>query len=244
MIELTVALPIYNSKKIAWLQLESLCRQDNIDFKWELIIIEEANEAFGELGIKPFIQRLQKAGCVSIKYCPLQYKISLSKKWKEIALLADDNSKTFVFCAADDYSEPTKLYTAHKAVKLGYDWVQYRYALMYDLVSKKHIKYDCNTIGRACGSIMACKTESARNLPELNLSKGVDSWLFKSINPEFIHTEKSDSWMGGFATDGMNNISLNRKLYYSKIEPPFEKTELHISNILTKENYTKLNSLL
>ena len=40
-IKFTVALPVYNSKKIAWISLESLIRQENIDFDWELIVYEE-----------------------------------------------------------------------------------------------------------------------------------------------------------------------------------------------------------
>jgi hypothetical protein len=40
-IKFTVALPIYNSKKIAWISLESLIRQENINFDWELIVYEE-----------------------------------------------------------------------------------------------------------------------------------------------------------------------------------------------------------
>ena len=39
--ELTVALPVYNSKKIAWMAIESLCSQINVDFNWELIVYEE-----------------------------------------------------------------------------------------------------------------------------------------------------------------------------------------------------------
>lgn len=49
MIELTVAMPLYNSKYIAWLAMESLCRQKNVTFDWELIVSEEQNdEMYGE----------------------------------------------------------------------------------------------------------------------------------------------------------------------------------------------------
>lgn len=40
-IKLTVALPVYNSKSIAWLAMESLCNQKGIDFDWEIVIAEE-----------------------------------------------------------------------------------------------------------------------------------------------------------------------------------------------------------
>jgi len=34
----TVALPVWNSEKITWLCLESLKRQLNVDFEWELVV--------------------------------------------------------------------------------------------------------------------------------------------------------------------------------------------------------------
>ena len=39
--ELTVGLPIYNSKKIAWIALDGLINQIDIDFDWELVFYEE-----------------------------------------------------------------------------------------------------------------------------------------------------------------------------------------------------------
>ena len=47
MIELTVGLPMFRSEKIAHLAFESLCNQKNIDFEWELLIMEESEERFG-----------------------------------------------------------------------------------------------------------------------------------------------------------------------------------------------------
>jgi len=47
MIELTVGIPMFRSRHIGWLALESLCRQKDIDFKWELLIMEE-EESLGE----------------------------------------------------------------------------------------------------------------------------------------------------------------------------------------------------
>ncbi len=47
---LTVALPVWNGSRIAWLAMESLCRQEEIDFWWELVICEEqaGHEVCGE----------------------------------------------------------------------------------------------------------------------------------------------------------------------------------------------------
>ena len=42
--ELTVGLPIYNSKKIAWIALDGLINQIDIDFDWDLVVYEEEHE--------------------------------------------------------------------------------------------------------------------------------------------------------------------------------------------------------
>jgi hypothetical protein len=49
--ELTVGLPIYNSKKIAWIALEGLINQIDIYFDWELVVYEEDhdNKIFKEI---------------------------------------------------------------------------------------------------------------------------------------------------------------------------------------------------
>jgi glycosyltransferase involved in cell wall biosynthesis len=243
MIELTVALPIWNSEKIAWLCIESLCEQKNVDFEWELLIAEEAKNGFGIERVKPYLERLKSAGCTSVKYTELDYKIPLPQKWRLLAQQAAETSKAFVFCAADDYSEPNKLKTAYEAIKLGYDWAQYQKMLMFDIKSRRHIYYDCESINRKVGAIMACKTSAARRLPESSIPKGVDHWLFDKIHPEFIFTDKSDNWQKGFGTDGYNNISLDRKKHYFKTELPFKATELNIKNVVSKEVYEKLINL-
>lgn len=50
-VALTCALPMYRAKDIGWLGLESLCRQEDIDFAWELIIMEEEQECFGKANV-------------------------------------------------------------------------------------------------------------------------------------------------------------------------------------------------
>ena len=53
MYAMTVALPMYRCRSIGWLALESLCNQVDIDFEWELIIMEEAGVNAGVLGFDP-----------------------------------------------------------------------------------------------------------------------------------------------------------------------------------------------
>lgn len=62
-VELSVAIPCYNGKKIGWLCMEGLCNQVDINFDWEIIICEEKHN--GMLGIdffKKYVDRLSKIG--------------------------------------------------------------------------------------------------------------------------------------------------------------------------------------
>lgn len=244
MIELTVALPIWNSEKIAWLSLESLCRQKNIDFKWELVIAEEIKNAFGAERIKQYADRLKAVGCESIKYCELDYRIPLPQKWKLLANMSSASSAVFVFWSADDYHEPNKLRTSYDNITLGYDWTHYRRCLFYDIATKRHVAYDCASIKRPVGNLMACRTELLKNIPDSSIPKGVDTWLFNTIAPKFTFLDETDNWKEGFATDGLNNISLTRRIYYTKPEPPFSRTDLDIKSIIPKEIVNRLNSLI
>ena len=231
MISLTVALPIYNSREIAWLPLESLCNQKGVDFEWELLIAEEEKKSFGIENIKPFIERLKKVGCVSVRYFSLDYKIPLPQKWKMLGEKASDTSEAFVFCAADDYYPPTKLKTALKAIKKGYDWVAYTKYLLYDLNSGKNIIFNAESIKWKPGNLIATKTKLAKQLPEVYINKGVDKWLFNTIKPENIYYDNSEDWKKGFCTDGLNNISLERKTNFNRPLPPFFATDLKAQDI-------------
>ena len=122
--ELTVALPVYNSKKIAWISIESLCEQINIDFNWELIVYEEKHEqsVFPEL-LDLYIEKLKSVNCSRIVYITNNEKVSLVEKWIEIGKNVSDSSKCFLLQAADCYSPKTRLKISYeKIVNEDYDW--------------------------------------------------------------------------------------------------------------------------
>ena len=129
-IEMTVALPALNAKKIIWLALESLKNQINIDFAWELIVFEE--EGVSKNIVQSYKELLP--GCVRIIYKIITkedafYKIedikknkctsyyTLLEKWINIAKYADNNSKIFVKHAVDCYSPPKRLYIHYEHFK-------------------------------------------------------------------------------------------------------------------------------
>ena len=129
-VEMTVALPALNAKKIIWLALESLKNQINIDFAWELIVYEE--EGISKSVVQSYVGKLP--GCVRIIYKTITkddafYKLedikknkctsyyTLLEKWINMAKIADKNSKIFVKHAVDCYSSPKRLYIHYEHFK-------------------------------------------------------------------------------------------------------------------------------
>ncbi len=65
-IDVTVALPTWNSNRIIWLQLESLCRQKT-KASWELFIDECGTNASYDV-MQEYKERLREAGCETVHY--------------------------------------------------------------------------------------------------------------------------------------------------------------------------------
>lgn len=239
MIQATVGLPIYKGKDIAWLCLESLCRQKT-SIGWELIVVEEKQHSFGEEEVSKYVNRLMAAGCERVCYVELDYKISLPDKWKSIANYA--NSDVFVFCSADDYHEPNKIQASYEAITGGHDWICYNNYLMYCIKTKRYIQFDAKSINWQAGALKACRTSDLKTIPNSELNKGVDRYIFKSINPKNILVDTSESWKQGFCTDGFNVISKERARHFTDPEKPFFKTDLNIDGF-PKEVLNRLNHL-
>ena len=56
---LSVALPMYSAQSIAWLAMESLCRQE-CDFEWELLIAEETYPGSNFFGFANVVFRVSE----------------------------------------------------------------------------------------------------------------------------------------------------------------------------------------
>lgn len=262
MIELTVALPLYKSGKIAWLALESLCDQESIDFEWELLILEEQyGDFFGIEKIKEYVPRLKKAGCANLKYVPIHEWVPLSKKWKLLADLASSTSKCFLLQGADDYSNPNRLKETYDAFCMNKDLsiLQSKKGLFYSIKNEVLIEFDSDLYktmnppnSKKTALNMAINTNLMKKIKILNFpSFQVDAWLFNNIQivcekntKQFIvEYNNADSWKKGVYTDDANVVSLDREKYYFDCKPPFRKTEIKINNILSKKCLDGLNSI-
>ena len=217
MIEMTVGLPLFNSQHIAWLALESLCRQKNIDFEWELIVAEEQNKKmFGQKKVFSYESQLKKVGCKNLLYIPLKKWIPLFNKWRLISQRADLNSKAFILQAGDDYSHPYRLYeTYNLMIVKGNTVISSQVGPFYDIPTGIVCLYDVREKPTTAGLNMAVQTDVMKRLPQMDYRKNVDSKIaYHAIILEGVAFKRefnnSSNWKCGVCTNGFHNISLKR----------------------------------
>jgi hypothetical protein len=227
---MTVALPLYRAELIAWLALESLCRQDGAPVPWELVVAEERGEhSFGNERLAAYRHRLEAAGCARVTYLPLEQWIPLSRKWRMLAEASSEQSKVFVLQAADCYSPPKRLLRTWEISEaaagiqrrsVAPDWVQSHTHVLHDLTSGRTVVYRNDAM--LCGADMACRTEIVRDLPDSHVEVGVDTWMIKQADfwcgahmarPLRVGWNETDDWRYGVNVSGLNNISDRSRLF-------------------------------
>lgn len=219
MIQLSVLLPVFKGKDIAWLAMEGLCRQKDIAFDWELVIAEEQQQQYDPCGKKFFTSysdRLKQVRCCKVKYIKAPYHIALSRKWKVMAAATEQTSKVGVLQAADCYSEPNRLATAHRALyETEYNWLQSANGFFYDIFSGRFLLYSHNTNDKFTAALnMSTRLEVLRTLKDEDKGKSVDRWLLSHIDTPHIAWDTSSNWKKGIDTNGLNTISINRAKYF------------------------------
>lgn len=244
MISLTVGLPLYKSRDIVWLAMESLCRQSSIWFNWELIVCEEDSscnsEFFGEEELMKYSEKLKAVGCESIKYISVDKWIPLSQKWKQIAEDASETSLVFVLQAADCYSPARRLVKTYELIKSGHDWVQGDAHNIYDLLSDKMYLLKKKT--EHIGSDMAVRTSLAKQLPFSDKKRGVDTWFFlscKAVKKNLSVGYDRINVKFSLNVHGLNNISNRRKMFGKT----YKKVESRLENIVPKDIADRLREL-
>ena len=231
-IEATVAMPVWDAKDIAWLSMESMCRQVNVSFGWELLVCEEKHaQQLHKDWFLGYQDRLEKVGCISIKYITQDTKLTLAEKWSLMGKAADKDSKFFALWAADDYSHKYRLIDSMEAMDKGHDWFSMGRSYFYDFITDKIILY--RKVGRnGTGIQMCCATELARKLPMRRRAKIVDFWFARTANPQNILRDRSDHWRGTLCTNGFNTISKKRGRYFVKPVFPFNATDIKLEKIV------------
>ena len=219
MVELTLFMPIYNSKHIGWLPLEGFIRQKEINFEWEFIIVEENNgNEIGKDFIMSYSDRLKDVGCVDIKYVPLNEKVPLCKKISIMSDIADPNSRILTMGSSDCYPSIKRLISPYNAFKdKKINWYCNIYDIMYDIKSERYATY--NVWPKGTGK--ACLLKYVRNIPQSMNEKNMDNTLLKTytyqVGELVSHMDETDNWKTGFNTNGLNNIS-DKKVRHDTIK--------------------------
>ena len=241
-IKLTVALPVYNSKNIAWIAIESLCEQINIDFNWELIVYEEnhTQSVFPHI-LQDYEDLLIKVGCKRIVFITNNEKVSLVEKWIEIGKNVSDSSKCFLLQAADCYSPKTRLKISYeKIVNEDYDWYDQTKGYFYSFISDRVILYDYKGLTNLN---MSLKTEYIKTLPFSPLKKGIDGYIYnhsiiscKQASRNFRRYFDDELYNDSIDTHGHNNISHARESYFDTKPNIFSKTNLSVDDLAWNNN--------
>ena len=232
-IELTVALPIYNSKKIAWLALEGLSNQINITFDWELIVYEEnhENSIFSDI-IDEYIDRLKDLNCKRVLFITRDDKVNLISKWMTMGLESSPSSKVYILHAADCYSPKERLkITYEKIVKENYDWYDQKKGYFYSFISDKIFLYDYEGLTNLN---MGLKIEYIKTLSYSDINKGIDGYIFNHITKtKKIKVKKytdQNLYSDSIDTHGLNNISLSRETYFSTKPNIFKSVDFGVDS--------------
>ena len=246
--ELTVALPVYNSKKIAWMAIESLCNQINVDFNWELIVYEEihSESVFPNL-IYDYLELLKLNKCCKIVFITGKEKVLLVDKWISIANNTSHTSNAFLLQAADCYSPKKRLKISYdKIVKENYDWYDQTKGYFYSFISNRIVLYNY----RGLTNLNMClKTDHIKKLPKSTIKKGIDGYIYnnclkisKIMRREFKHYYDDNLYNDSIDTHGLNNISVNREEYFTTKPNIFKLTNLKLYDLGVEDKIT--NNLL
>ena len=180
MIEYSVCLPMFRAKYIAWLAFESLCRQKDVEFDWELIIAEEqTEEVFGRKNVFDYEDRLKQVGCHRIHYIPLQKWIPLAKKECLLFNNCSEESKYMRTQAADCYSSPHILAESYKILRNNpkIDWFECKpYIIFYD------IETGTAKMVSSKGYVPSVKLKIAKGIKSSPIRRGCDTWFRKNYN--------------------------------------------------------------
>lgn len=222
MIVQTVALPVYNSSRIAWLAMEGLCHQE-VSHGWELVICEEKhNQQLGEEFFMDYKDRLPD--CERILYIELPEWVPLGRKWQIIGRECDPNSKSFLLQGSDDYSGRERLVISHEIISGGVDWLDFTRAYFYSFRSNLLRLYKFK--GKRNLSI-AFTSDFARSIPDCDLDRGIDTFLINSLrewNPEAVVLHSDHLIRDSIFTAGYNTISQTRQMMLRKAKRPFYPT--------------------
>lgn len=246
MIDVTIAMPLFNMGQIATLALEGLCQQKTT-CKWELIICEEQTDnMLSKKKLDEYESRLKNAGCVLIKYLPLTKWIPLGKKWK---LISDNTSDSicFILQAGDCFSHSNRIQETFNSISNGYDYYDENKGYWYSFRLNKTILWEPNkSYNHPCRLNMGWKTELFKKLPDNDVSKNVDGYIYRTISSKVNNLKKFRNetlYIDGVDTDGYNCISSRDEFFIKLPNNIFKESDIDITNSINILNIYKGKNL-
>ena len=209
--KLTVCVPVWENKEVAWLCIESLKRQREVDFDWELIIFEEEHEQ--QLGDEYFFD---SSPATQMKYITKKEKVALGHKWYSLINAAHRDSEGIVFCDADDYCHPYVLRDTLDALNAGHDWFSHRKGYFYDFNTGGIILY-CSR--KKPGIRISVSIDIAKRLSDNSKSRLMHAMFQAHMKPSNMLYSGNDHWEGGLFTNGHNSISRRSKYFNNPVNP-------------------------
>jgi hypothetical protein len=241
---LSVGLPLYRAGEIAWLALESLCRQRDAP-PWELLVLEEEEPpALGLGALLAYRGRLGAAGCVGLSYAALRERARLADKWARIAREA--TAPWLALQGGDDYAMPTRLTETWAVIEeTPADWVQWPRGLFWSRRTGAVTLYDVSELQPRTGVEMAVRRDLVPVAGAPGPACGVDGWLLSSARRALggeiaIACVRSESWRHAIHTDGWNVCSRERERMCARQEPPFSAWPGDLESVLPKEIVMRL----
>jgi len=237
-----VGIPVWNSKRIAWLPMESLCRQETTE-PWELIIFEERHSgACGEAFFNSYSDRLTEAGCVGLRYITRDDRLPLSYKWAVLGRSSHVDSKMFCICDADNYYQKYMIQDSADAYGKGYDWLTAKSGYFYNFMSGTLAQYSLHERPAAkTGLQMTMATELMRKLPKQEKHRLLNAWVFNNCKPQKKKDEKNH--LNTLCTHGYSNISDKRGKLIDNFEMPFYKTDKTLEDIVPQDIAERIKAL-
>ncbi len=240
---LSVALPLYRMKPIAWLAFEGLCRQEDAG-DWELIILEEVEGSCGEEYVNLYTDGLVAAGCKTVKFYRYHEHVRLLEKWIRASQLMDVRSLGMLLQAGDDYSQKFRLRDTRKAFLDGYSWYQENTALSYNIIQQTSALLDVNDYEIfKTGESKAISADFARAITDNGAIRGIDHYLHSIVANGGGNIYATNPENLSMNTYGFNHLSTYRGYFVDMLKPPFYRSYTTLEQVVGSDIAERLRNL-
>lgn len=235
---LSVVMPFYRAGFIGFVPFESLIRQVNINFAWEIIVIEECfDNPFQFKRIAEYQEALESVGCCKITYISLKKWLPLGAKWHYLYQNVAPTSKVVCCNSSDIYMDKIRLKKQFDVISSGsYNWYKLNGNIVYDLSIDQHVRFVSPHKKRPDTCCRAMSSELAKKVPLSTIKSSVDGWSYNTLSDYGIKYFEDYGTIcdGTININGLNNIT-NRTQRIKDITPPLRSCCIYLERHIPKE---------